>query len=293
MVSHFVSLSFFDLLHFVVPKIINVVAFLEKRWKTLFSGSDLLVSKTFAREESVLFSITFDFLVCNHFSLRFKTTKNQTKKKHFLFLFSHFLFHFFLSTFSFFSLPSLLSLFTFPFHFFVHFFLLFSLFLSPLFSILSFFCISCFLICFFSIAVFVYPLFVVTHFASLSFVLDLILLCFLFFLHLRICSFAQPNSTFSVVNFFFEDEMGSLIFEPSFLLCFVLCFSSLRRPYSLSLPCFTVFLTFLDILFLDFLVSIFFSGLVQIVVLLLDKSCKKKFFLKETLVFLVLRTVLL
>ena len=44
-----------------------------------------------------------------------------------------------------------------------------------------------------------------------------------------------------------------LFFEPSLFLCLISCFSSLRRPYSLSVPCFLDFWAVLEITFLDFL----------------------------------------
>ena len=92
-----------------------------------------------------------------------------------------------------------------------------------------------------------------------------------------------------MVNFFLKTNWGLWFLNPLFL-----CVLSHVFPHCVVLvPCLfhvlTGFSAFLDIAFLDFLVSIFFSGLAQkIVVLLLDKSCKKKYhsFLKETLVFL-------
>ena len=202
----------------------------KKRWKnSIFLFLISWFKKHLRGKNPFCFSIIFDFFVCNLFSLRFKTTKKSDKTLHFCFCSVTFCFTFFFHHFPCFLFHHCclcsLSLFIFlfiSFCFSPFFFLL----VSPFFL---FFCISCFLICFFSIAVFAYPLFVLTHFSSFSFVLDIILLFFLFFF-ISVYVFC-PNKFNIFCGQCFEDEMGSLIFEQSFLLCFVLCFSSLRRPY--------------------------------------------------------------
>ena len=223
------------------------------------------------------FSIIFEIIVFNLFSLRLKKKQNFRQKTSFFVFVQSLFVAFFLSTF-------LFSFITVVFvHFFSSFFcsslrafspIFFSLF-SPFFLFLylsvslSFFTVS-----HVSLSVFLHRRFCVSPL--------LFLISFFFSSFFFTCFFFINVSVFcsNKFNFF-------LIFELSFLLCFVSCFSSLRHPYSLSLPCFTGFQRFLMFLFLDFLVSIFFSGLVQkFSAWLLDKSCKKKKCLKETLVFL-------
>ena len=170
-----------------------------------------------------------------------------------MFLFSLFLFHFFFQ--HFFSLSSLLSLFTFSLHFFCSSLRAFSPIFFSLFSPFFLFVYLSVSLSPFSVSHVSLSVFSPSPFLRISsFVLDLVLLFFLllylFFLHQRICFLLNKFKIF-------------LIFELSFLLCFVSCFSSLRHPYSLSLPCFTGFQRFLMFFFLDFLVSIFFSGLVH------------------------------
>ena len=170
-----------------------------------------------------------------------------------MFLFSLFLFHF--SFQHFFSLSSLLSLFTFSLHFFLSSLGAFSPIFFSLFSPFFLFSLSQ---CFPSLP-------------SAPHVSPPV------FLHRRFCV-SSPCFFFIYVSVFCPNKFKNfLIFEQSFLLCFVACFSSLRRPYSLSLPCFTGFQRFLMFFFQIFLVSIFFSGLVQtFFAWLLDKICKKK-----------------
>ena len=161
MVSHCVSLSFkkfFFLTRFLyVPKMFKSCCFLGKNvGKTLFSVSDLLVSKTFVWEKSVLFFHYFLKLLIL-ISFLFALKQPKFRQKSFIFCSVSLCFIFSFNIFPFFFLSSPLSLFT------------FSLFLFPLFSILSFSLSQCFsfsffvshvsLSVFFSIAVFAYPLF--------------------------------------------------------------------------------------------------------------------------------------
>ena len=258
----------------------HVVAFLEKTLEKLYFL--FLISwfqKHLCGKNPFGLCIIFEIIVFNLFSLRFKKNK-KSDKKHFLFLFSLFLFHFFFQ--HFFSLSSLLSLSTFSFHLFVHLFVLFSLFFSlfsPLFLLLYLSSTSCFLICFLHRRFCESSLLFLISFFFSSFFFTF------FFLHLRIGFLHKQIQTF-LWSSFMKTKWRSLIFEHSFLLCFVSCF----LHCVVLIPCLfhvlTCFLAFLDISFLDFLVSIFFSGLVQKnVVLLLDKRCKN-ILLKETLVFL-------
>ena len=189
------------------------------------------------------------FLVHPFSPFTFCLTKKKPNKLHFfnLFLF-HLLFqHFSCLLFHHCCLCSL-SPFIFLFIYFCFSPLFFSLF-SPFFLFLylsvslSLFSVShVSLSDIFSIAVFAYPLFVLTHFSSLfcswSHSSFLPSLPFIFFISVSVFC---PNKFKIFCDQFFEDEMESLIFEPSFLRCFVSCFSSLRRPYSLSVPCFTGF----------------------------------------------------
>ena len=204
----------------------------KKRWKKLYFLFLISGFKKHLRGKNPFcFSLFLNFLFVISSLFASKPQKKSDKTLHFCFWSVTFCFIFF--NIFLFSLPSLLSLFTFPFHLFVHLFLLSSLFLSPLFSILSFFCISCFLICFFSIAVFAYPHFVLTHFSSVSFVLDLILLFFLlllfFFISVSVLLPKQIQKK-SVVNFFWRRNRVFdfwTLFSSVFGLVF---FSSLRRP---------------------------------------------------------------
>ena len=223
-------------------------------------------------KKSVVFSIIFE-TVWILFSLHFKAQKNR-QKKDFIFCFCPvpLLFHFFKIFFPFSSLSSLLPLFTFSFHFFVHLFLLFSPF-SFLSFLLPFF--------FFSISVFLFLLFLQSH-VSLSFFPSPFcvssfglthfssLFCswshfffFSFFLRFRILSF-MSNQIQKFLFFFFEEDC---FLNPPFFLCLISCFSSLRRPYSLSVPCFLYFWAVLEITFLDFLfIYLGFGSLQKIVV---------------------------
>ena len=92
--------------------------------------------------------------------------------------------------------------------------------------------------------------------------------------------------------------MKCLFFEPSLFLCFISCFSSLRRPYPLFVPCFYWFWAFLDITVLDFLLSIFFLGLFEKLSFCFGQKISKKislilykkmfFLLSKPLFFLIL-----
>ena len=195
-----------------------------------------------ARKNPLYFSIIFE-TVWILFSLHLKAQKKQTKKA-FIFCFCPvpFLIDFFLSTFFPFLLfhhCCLCSLFPFIFLFISTCFalLLFSLF-SPSFF---FFQAQCFSSSVFLNLMFPYLFFhrrfCVSSFGWInSFLFSLLfLISFLFsslFFRFRVFSFmSKPNAKFS---FFFAEDF----FEPSLFLCLISCFSSLRRPYSLSVPCF-------------------------------------------------------
>ena len=175
------------------------------------------------------------------------------KPAFFVFVQSLFCFTLFLSTFSFI---------TFFLVHFLHLFLIFSLF-----SILSLFLHLRVSPSLFSpahdfssisfIAVVAYPLFISTNFSSLSFVLDLIflfiLLLYLFFFFIISVSFFCPKKIQKFLWSIFLHEIMSLFFEPSLLQCFISCFfSSMSRPHSLFVPCFTDYQRLLTVLFLIF-----------------------------------------
>ena len=210
------------------------------------------------------------------FSLFTSRHRKIRQKEAFIFLFvqSPLLFHFF-----FFKKNIFPIFFTFIAVVFVHFFL--SSFCSSLFAVLPFFfslfspsllfslsqCFSSSFFfnlmfpCLFFHRRFVYLL-LDWLILLLSFVLDLIPLFFLIFSSFPYPFFdVKPNTKNSP---FFRRR---LFFEPSLLLCFISCFSSLRRPYSLSVPCFLDFWAVLEITFLDFLfIYLLFESLQNIVV---------------------------
>ena len=207
--------------------------------------------------------------------------------------------------FSHFSLSSLLSLFTFSFHFFVHLFLL----LSP-FSYLSLLH-SCFFSLYLSVSLshtsvphvslslFLQRRFGVSSFCFNSFFFSLFWswsLCFhtsslLVFFFISVSVFSSKKSKFSVVNFY---KWNCLFLNPPFFGVWSLVFSSLRRP--LSLICF-MFLLILSVSWhycswFSF-INLLFGSLRKIVVLFWTKnskniidSFKKWFFVEQTLVFL-------
>ena len=179
------------------------------------------------------------------------TQKNRQKKPSFLFLFSLFFDGFIFQHVSLSSLSSLLSLFTFPFIF---------LFISTCFSLLFLFSLFFFFFslsqCFssllfpqfhvpylFSIAVLCIFFWIDSFFFSLLFLISFLVSSFFFFVSVSFLS-CQTKCK----NIFFETDF----FEPSLFLCLISCFSSLRRPYSLSVS-FFYFWAVLEITFLDFL----------------------------------------
>ena len=235
-----------------------------------------------------------------------QSTKENDKKPSF-FVFVQSLCSFSLFSFNIFPIFSLITV------VFVHFFL--SYFCSSLFVFLSFvfllfslffffsisvflfltLCTSCFLI-FFSIAVFCVSSFGLTHFSSLFWSSSL---CFhtssspFFFVSSSpSLFFSSKKSKISVVN---SSRWNVFFFLNPPFFCFISCFSSLRRPYPLFVPCFYWFWAFLDITVLDFLLSIFFLGLFEKLSFCFGQKISKKislilykkcFFVEQTLVFL-------
>ena len=210
-----------------------------------------------------IFGLFLEFLV-NPFSLfTFFSRKNQPRNLHFLFLFSSFsVSHFFFQHFSLFSIITF-SFIIFPSFLFVHPFVRFSsfsllsflhsFFISPSQCFSFFFSLSHVYSSFFSIAVVAYPLFVITHFSSDSLFWSWSL-CFLASSHFFSSSpslffFQKKKSNFSVVNFL-KTKLVFIFWTLPLSVLNLVCFSSLRRHFSLFVLCFLL-LRFFIITFLD------------------------------------------
>ena len=209
-----------------------------------------------------IFELFLEFFVNPFFSLHIFLTKKSAQTPSFFvsaqslccFTFAFNIFPYFLSS-------LFLSSFFLPFYLFIPF--CFSpLFLFSPFSIL-YFSISVFLFLFFlylmfthfffSIAVVAYPLFVLTHFSSVSLFWSWSL-CFLasshfFFLHHRLCFFSKKNQIFLWSIFWRRNSVFIFWTLPLSVLNLV-CFSSLRRHFSLFVLCFLL-LRFFIVTFLD------------------------------------------
>ena len=273
------SVSFFYCPFFLMYPRIKKVVFWWKWWKNClwYSVSVLFVLFFFlkrqcgTRKNPLYFPLFLKLF--ESFSLFTSKHRETDKKKDFIFCFCPvpLLFHF-LKTFSHFlhfHRCCLCSLF--PFIFFVHLFLLFSPFSFLSFLLPFFFSLSqCFsssfffnlmFPCIFSIAVLCIFFWINSFFFSLF--------CswsqssFLHFFFVSV-SFLSCQTKYKNFSFFFEEDC---FLNPPFFLCLISCFSSLRRPYSLSVPCFLDFWAVLEITFLDFLfIYLRFGSLQKIVV---------------------------
>ena len=216
--------------------------------KVLFSLHFFLIRKS--GQQTSLFQ---SFFVSHFFFLHFSTFSFIT------FLFDHFFFHLFVHLFLLFSLFSVLFPLT-----------VLSLLLYLRVTLSFFFSISCFFFFFFSIAVFCVFLRVLTHF---FFFLHLILLFFLLvYFFLRFPIFCQTK--WKMFVFFFFSNFVFFFCEPSLYLRLISCFSSLRRPLSLFVPCFLIFrVSWCYIPWLSVINLLF--GLFKNCRLFLEKSCNK------------------
>ena len=253
----FTPFNFFNsvslhLLHFYVSEIKNCCCFLEK--KTLENSNFCFWSLGFKNIRVGKIRFVFPLLL----------------------IFSLFVPLFFLSSFwSFFLFHHCCLCLLFPFIF-----LFISSCFSPIFFSLSFFSLShCFSHSFFLSLMFPYLFFHrrfcvssfgSTHFSSLfcswshsSF------LPYFFFVSV---SFLLCQTKYNIFSFFFEEDC---FLNFPFFLCLISCFSSLRRPYSLSVPCFLDFWAFLEITFLDFLFIYLRFGSLQKIVVVFGHNSQK------------------